>query len=316
MTTSAVSEPSVRRGWRYRAKLVLIALVGVVLTVEIFGAVVGYREVDRILYPPRMAFCCDTPQDAGIAYEDVSLVTTDNVRLTGWYLLPRDTAQDAALIMAHGAGGNRASLWNLSLSLNEQGYGILLLDMRAHGESEGSIFTRGWLDIQAAVDYLVDRGITSIGSYGFSLGANMVIQAAAQTEQIGAVIADGASPVGLSDMPLPRSLWGWLYLSYDLVYWSQLEARSAADGGFAAMPMREAVARIAPRPLLLIAAGAEASGFEQSTAELLYEAAAEPKSLWIIDDVYHGGGFEAHPEVFTQTILDFVAAAFGEDPRE
>lgn len=270
---------------------------GIVLAIELFGAYGGYRSVDEVLYPVRNSFCCDTPDDAGIKYEDVKITTSDGILLSGWYLLPAGEDANAAIIMAHGASGNRISLWNIATELYKYGYGILLFDMRAHGESGGSIFTRGWLDIQAAADYLISRDVSSIGAYGFSLGANMVIQAAAQTETIHAVVADGASPVVLSDMPLPTTLSGWLYLSYDIMYWSQLEVRSADAGGFAAMPMRNAVARIAPRPLLLIAAGAESSGFERSTAQGYYEAALEPKTLWIIDDVYHGGVLKRTPKL-------------------
>lgn len=108
---------------------------------------------------------------------------------------------------------------------------------------------------------------------------------------------------------MPNTLAGMMYLPYDLVYWSRLEAVSAAEGGFAHMTNRNAVRAIVPRPLLLIAAGAEPSGFETSVNQALF-AAAEAVSpgattYWVIDDVYHGGGFSTYPEIYTQRLLTF-----------
>ncbi len=310
MIATIVPTTRPKRGCRYYRNLVLLIPLAMLMAHQIFALYSGYVGVDEVLYPKRSVFCCDTPADAGIAYRDVELITQDNLKLAAWYLLPADELQPT-IIMAHGASGNRINLWNIAAALQAKGFGILLLEMRAHGASEGTIFTRGWLDIQAAAEYLTAEGVNAIGAYGFSLGANMVIQAAAQSNQIDAVVADGASPVVLSDMPLPVTLAGWLYLGYDVMYWTQLEARSAPAGGFAAIPMREAVSRLAGRPLLLIAAGAESSGFERSVAQNLYEAVAEPKVLWVIEDVYHGGGFDADPVGFIERIAAFFAPLRG-----
>lgn len=302
-------------------RLIGFSVLAFVLVIEVFGAVQGYQEVDTILYPERQVFCCDTPADAGLAYEELALQTADALTLAGWYLPADDRTEsatppiapngDCALILSHGASGNRVSMWDVGLALREQGCGILFLEMRAHGSSEGDVFTQGWLDIQAAADWLQSRGIQHIGAYGFSLGAVMSIQAAALSTTIDAVVADGAGPAVIADMPLPTTLSGWLYGLYDLVYWTQLEARSAAHGGFAAMPMTEAIARMAPRPLLLIAAGAEPSQFEVNVNQALYTS-ADPThtALWIIEDVGHGGGWSAHREAYLQRLTDFFALAF------
>lgn len=214
---------------RARRVLLLIGLIPICIgvTIALFGAFAGFQEVNNALYPARNVFCCDTPANAGIDYEEVSLVTSDGLMLVGWYLMSAQPTEERALILAHGLGGNRVSMWDVGFALHEAGYGVLLLELRAHGESEGQVFTRGWLDIQAAADWLEMRGVEAIGAYGFSLGAVMAIQAAASTPTIDVVIADGASPAYLSDMPLPNTLSGWLYGLYDLVYWTQLEARIA-----------------------------------------------------------------------------------------
>jgi uncharacterized protein len=293
----------------YGVRLSLFAIVVFVVLIWIFGAYAGYQGVDEILHPTRNVFCCETPQDVGIAYEDIALKTADGLTIKGWYLAPD---REVVIIMAHGASGNRASLASLAHRLIEQGYGVMLLDLRAHGESEGKIFTQGWLDIRAAADYLTARGIEKIAVYGFSLGANMIIQEAAESTVIDAVIADGPSPVRFSDYELPGTFSGLLYATYDLVYWWQLDARSAPQGGFALQSAREAVAKIAPRPLFLIAAGAENSGFEVNTARALYgiyRTKGGAGELWVIPDVYHGGGFGQYPDVYSARLIAFLDSA-------
>lgn len=300
-----MSQPAgsrLRRGVRYIGKLALFAIVTFVLIIEVVGAWKGVAEADALFHPHREVFCCDTPADAGYEYQSVTLKTEDGLYLYGWYV-PGDNG--AAILLAHGAHGNRVSLWDVAQMLHRHGYGVLVFDMRAHGTSDGDNVASGWLDIIAAADYLAAQGVKHIGAYGFSLGADMVIQGAAKTEQIEAVAADGASPAFLSDSPLPRTVFGWLYFSYDIAYWTHLESISAPYGGFGWTTMRDAAAKIAPRPLLLIAAGAELSRYEANVVQGIYAAAGEPKTLWVIDDVLHGGGYGKYPQEFERRVVGF-----------
>ncbi|GAB4512527.1 MAG: hypothetical protein OHK0046_12200 [Anaerolineae bacterium] len=143
------------------------------LVLWLMSAYQGFVSVQDALYPQRNVFCCNTPADAGYLYEDVTLSTSDGIALSGWYL---PTQNNSAIVMAHGLHANRAQVWNLARGLHDHGYGVILFDLRAHGESEGTVFTQGWLDIRAAVDYLTSQGVERIGAYGFSLGANMVLR--------------------------------------------------------------------------------------------------------------------------------------------
>lgn len=300
---------NLKRRLIYGMRLGLFASIMFVLLIWIFGAYSGYQGVDEILHPMRHVFCCETPQDMGITYEEIALETADGLTLKGWHLVPD---REAVIIMAHGASGNRSSLAPLAHRLIEEGYGVMLLDLRAHGESEGTIFTQGWLDIRAAAEYLDTRGIEKIGVYGFSLGANMAIQEASESVIIDAVIADGPSPVRFSDYELPNTFSGLLYATYDLVYWWQLDVRSAAGGGFALQSAHEAVAKIAPRPLFLIASGAESSGFEVNITRSLYEvytADGGSGEFWVIPDVYHGGGFAQNPDAYSAHLITFLDTA-------
>jgi uncharacterized protein len=307
--------PTFRRRVSYGLRLCLFATVMFVLLIWAIGAYQGYQEVDEILHPTRNIFCCETPRDVGIEYDDLVLETQDGLQIKGWSLAP---GREAVVIMAHGASGNRANLFPLAHTLVDAGYGVILLDLRAHGESDGTIFTRGWLDIWAAGNYAREHGAKHIGVYGFSLGANMVIQAAAESSWIEAVVADGPSPARLADYHVPGNVGGVLYAAYDVMYWWQLDVRSTETGGFALRSAHEAVEKLASRPLFLIAAGAEPSGFEANTVQSLYDryaAAGGLGEMWIIDEVYHGGGFDHAPEIYSARVIAFFDRTLRADPQ-
>jgi pimeloyl-ACP methyl ester carboxylesterase len=297
------------RPFRYYVRLIAFVPFAMVLAVWGVGAYQGFVGVYEILHPQRNVFCCDTPLSAGYNFEDVVLTTQDGLSLSAWYLPDRN---QRAVILAHGAGGNRGQLWQLGRELNDNGYGVMLLDLRAHGESSGDTFTQGWLDFFAAVEFLQTRDIKHIGAYGFSLGANMALQAASLSPAIEAIVVDGPSPVVLSDFTPSLTLSGLLYIPYDVVYWLRLE--SLSEGRFAAMSNHQAVGLIAPRPMFFIAAGAEPSGFEEKTVRSFYDVAKnispDTVQFWLIEDVFHGGGLANHTNEYLRHVLSFFESAW------
>ena len=127
----------------------------------------------------------------GAPHEDVTLTTSDGLTLKGWYVPSRN---GAAVIAFPGRKGPQPH----ARMLIRHGYGVLLLDRRGEGESEGDPSTRGWggaRDLHAAVAYLqrrpdVERG--RIGGLGLSVGGEMMIEAAASTPGLKAVASEGA----------------------------------------------------------------------------------------------------------------------------
>ena len=75
-----------------------------------------------------------TPASYGLAYRDVAFRTADGVRLSAWYLPPRN---GAAVLLLPGAGSTRAAVLGQGAVLARHGYGALLLDGRGHGRSGG-----------------------------------------------------------------------------------------------------------------------------------------------------------------------------------
>ena len=130
-----------------------------------------YFLQDRMLYfPSRDIFA--TPMQRGLRFEDVSLVTTDNVRLHGWYV-PAPSARGHVLFL-HGNGGNIAHTLEAVETFARLGMNVLSFDYRGYGKSEGSPSQKGIIeDAETAWRYLTEtRGASpeSIVIVGRSLG--------------------------------------------------------------------------------------------------------------------------------------------------
>jgi fermentation-respiration switch protein FrsA (DUF1100 family) len=182
---------------------------------------------------------------------------------------------------------------------------VLIYDLRAHGESEGKVRAFGWedvSDVKAALDFLAGREDVDpdrIGILGFSIGGQIALRAAAEYENIAAVIADDPAYVTIDDAP-PAS-HGREKFAY-FVSWVDGRGVSLWSGVPIPEGVPEILPAISPRPIFFIATG---KGGGMKYARSLYELAGEPKSLWEIPDTYHGGQFNARPEEYAAKMLEF-----------
>ena len=180
-----------RRWWRYLRRT-LIAVVAAFAGLQLVAPVIlGYlaTHVQRAAVPVN---------ELGVAHEDVTLTTSDGLHLEGWYIPSRN---GAAIVSYPGRKGPQAH----ARMLARHGYGVLLFDRRGEGESEGDGNLFGWggeKDIYAAIDFLKNRpevDPTRIGGMGFSVGGEMMLQAAAENHDLAAVLSEGAGTRQVSE---------------------------------------------------------------------------------------------------------------------
>jgi pimeloyl-ACP methyl ester carboxylesterase len=294
-----------RRGCRYWRNLALFAwATGCIGALFLMYVGHPYYLSRGWSHPKRSAVCCVTPADYGLDYEDVSFNTSDGLTLRGWYV---PSTNGAAVILLHPIASNRVGVLKVAEVLARHGYGVLLFDLRAHGESDGELLPFGGNeaeDVRGAAAYLqtrTDVDPNRIGAMGLSLGAQVSILGAARTEAIRAVAADAPCCTTFGDIPPPASPGDWLWVPYDLVFFPLLQWHTGVSDP---EPVREAIARISPRPILLI--GGES---EWNMQEHLYRAAAEPKSLWLIPGAGHIDGLSKRPEEYEARIVGFFDRA-------
>lgn len=264
-----------------------------------------YGRAYGLVHPARMP-AERTPSIFGIPYEEIELITDDGLKLAAWYMPPRN---GVVVIGVHGMGGNRAGLLEEAHFLYEEQYGLLLFDVRNHGQSEGSVTTLGLYetrDVSAAVSFLRQRAgqQVKIAALGHSMGAAVVLMAAAEQPEIGAVIA--VSPFTSLEENVDegiRALTGLepRFFAPLVLFWAQW--LSGVD--VSQVRPIDTIASISPRAVLLIH-GAQDATLPVRNSYQLYEAAREPKELVIYEQIGHGGFVFQEAEHYRHTILSFL----------
>jgi len=97
-----------------------------------------------------------SPNDIGLDYEDISLTTSDNERLHGWYIPAANSR--GVLLFFHGNAGNISHRLDSIKIFHELDLDTLIIDYRGYGQSTGEASEQGtYLDAQAAWDYLINN---------------------------------------------------------------------------------------------------------------------------------------------------------------
>ena len=97
-----------------------------------------------------------SPNDIGLDYEDISLTTSDNERLHGWYIPAANSR--GVLLFFHGNAGNISHRLDSIKIFHKLDLDTMIIDYRGYGQSTGEASEHGtYLDAQAAWDYLINN---------------------------------------------------------------------------------------------------------------------------------------------------------------
>jgi dipeptidyl aminopeptidase/acylaminoacyl peptidase len=302
-----------RHYWR-NLTLFALAIVLLVISAGTLGA--AYTGAMILVHPGRTQ-PTRTPADWGVKrWEEVRFAASDGLQLEGWFIPPDPRGDRATLIFVHGLNANRGELLDEAVMLAAHGYGALLLDLRNHGRSQGTITTLGYSeveDVRGAMDYLLTRPEVNperIGLVGNSMGGATVIRAAARISQARVVVAQSAFASLTDDVAQGvRTLAGLPSFPFaPLIVWL-----GECETGVNLRQVRpiDDVGQIAPRAILFIH-GEQDATIHVSNSLRLYQAAGEPKALYLIPGAGHGELLEADPIEFERRVVGFLDAYFRE----
>ena len=288
-------------------KLIMYIMILGAVTIPLLIICVIYIQVIILTTPGRNRDIGTLPD---MAYEEVTLTTADGVTISGWYVVG---TQPNAIVIVHGIHANRAYLIPQAVLLAEAGYHLLLIDLRGLGQSEDSMMTFGYreaLDVQAAIDYLVALpNVERVGALGHSLGAAAVVRAAATDQRLqGLVLQSTYSSLSqaVNDsfnnfVILPK--WPFAPLVISLA-----QFRTELDIG--QVDSARDLATMPPRPILIIH-GKGDNVFPFHHAQIMFDSAQEPKTLWIVDNLAgHINPIDGHELEYEQRVLAFFEDSF------
>ena len=222
----------------------------------------------------------------------------DGVDILGQLYLPSNKSQYPTVCVCHGIPSgnppdpNDRGYPELAERICHDGFNVFIFNFRGTGSSGGNFDILGWTrDLKVVIDYLwtlpeVDRFHLSL--LGFSGGAAVSVYVASQDDRVSRVAA-GACPAEFTFFTKadePQSL---------IDHFRSIGAIRDEDfppciedwsNGFRLISPIKHIARIAPRPLLLVH-GNQDDVVEVNDAYRLYSQAGEPKEIIIVDGAGH-----------------------------
>jgi dipeptidyl aminopeptidase/acylaminoacyl peptidase len=245
------------------------------------------------------------PQDFPYPVEPVSFASADGQTLAGWLLpspsgrraggdgnaattpaIPRSSSTKG-IVLLHGYGGSRKQMLPRARFLCAAGYTTLLYDARACGESTGERISFGYRerqDVIAAVALLKERGCTDIACLGVSQGGATVLFAADDLPDLKCVICESVYDEmahAVDGRVRHYTLMpGWLGACL-VVPFAERRLELSIDE---VRPV-DHIARL--RCPVFIVSGDEDDKTSPEDTRRLFDAAREPKELWLVPEARH-----------------------------
>ncbi len=215
-----------------------------------------------------------TPAAWGLKYEAIDFKSADGTPLHGWFIPAKNKAAKGTIVFSHGNAGSISYHLGFCAWMAEASYNVFLYDYRGFGKSGGTVDRRGMIDdVKAAFAYAMKRpdiDHTRLVSFGHSLGGAQSVTALGETPVKGlrAIIIDGAFA---SYQAMARIIGG------------QLGASLVTDE----LAPKDFVKKLSPVPFLVVH-GTNDEVVPVSQGRQLYEAAAQPKTLFEVKTGRHG----------------------------
>ena len=260
-------------------------ILALLILFTLYSGWLYYQQPKMIFFPEEKLVA--SPEDWGLAYEDVALQTSDGLTLHGWFI--PHTGARKTLLLFHGNAGNISHRRDSIAIYHRLGVNVFIFDYRGYGRSDGKPGEAGlYHDARSAWRYLTQSRAMrpqDIILFGRSLGGAVAAKLATEVPA-GALILESTFS---SARDLARAL---LPLQSHLV------------------PLRfdfntTAHVRQIKIPLLIIHSP-EDEIIPYRLGENIYRAANEPKSLFKTRGD-HNNGFLLSQPAYEHALGEFIS---------
>ncbi|HZZ78324.1 MAG TPA: alpha/beta fold hydrolase [Gemmataceae bacterium] len=238
---------------------------------------------------PRQCDIGPPPERFPHPIEPVTFTASDDETLSGWFV---PAASKKGVVLLHGYTGTRKQMLPRAHVLRDQGYNVLLYDARACGESSGDRVSFGYHerhDLIAAVKLLRERGCTDISCLGVSQGGATILFAADDLPDLKCVICESVydEMANAVDRRLRHYtlMPGWVGASLLVPF-----AERNIDLPIDAVKPIDHIGKVRC-PILVISGECDDKTWPEDTRHL-FDAAPEPKQLWMVPDARHQDLFQ------------------------
>lgn len=175
----------------------IILVVCVVINFSFKQVVLAKRKTKEnalALLKERDSFDIDRVYEIDSKLEELELISDDNLKLKGYYL-ENNIESKSLVIIVHGYTANHYLGYQFIDLYKDEGFNILLIDERGHGNSEGKYATYGIRekeDIKLWIDLMKNKlgTIDIIGLHGQSMGAATSLMYGGKFNDVDFIVAD------------------------------------------------------------------------------------------------------------------------------
>jgi alpha-beta hydrolase superfamily lysophospholipase len=312
-------------------------VLGLVLLAAV-GARLVQAHIMRVYFPHLVRIFQEkplfiTPFASPIAgAESVSFMSTHGVTLCGCYWRA-ERPRKGVIVFGLEFGSNRWACVPYCRHLHEQGFDVFSFEFRGQGESPAhdGYQPMQWVtdhevdDFRSALAYLKgrpDADPRGVGFFGISKGAGAGVLAAAEDPYVRCCATDGLFATHTTMVPYMKR-WVLIYGKHSrliraLPHWyfrwmAHVGLRHVEKDRRCIFPhVEQAVARLAPRPLLMVHGGAD-NYIKPDMARALFEQAGEPKEFWLIDGAKHNRSLDVAGAGYERRLAAFFTAHLAAD---
>lgn len=248
--------------------------------------------------------------------ENVYIKSRDDIKLHAYYLAA-DEKTDKVAIMHHGFSSKAMDNMVQAKFLHDLGFEVLMLDMRAHGESEGDYVGFGILDRFDTLEWIKYvkawfGNDVKLVLQGVSMGGTTALMALGIKEiqdSVSAVIADCAftSPAEIFSKVFKDNFH---IFPKPIISLSSIKSKKMA--GFSFDDYSTVDALIGNKVPVLFIHGKEDLFVPTWMSEKNYEVCTSPKELLMVENAGHGSSAFENPELYRDTMTAFLKKYFPE----
>jgi len=283
----------------------ILALLSVVL---ICGVVVIGIFSTKMLYKPRLGGPNPFPHDL---FANFQVKNGAGQIIQAWWAT--GSVDLGAVLLCHGHGVDHTDFAGMVPFLRAASLSLLLLDFRAHGQSEGKYTSIGlveWDDLKCVIEESERRGFlasgTRLAAYGRSMGATTLINGAGHLPRIAAFVLE--SPFAELRLIAARDLKSVFRIPdnplIDVVF--KLAEWWTGIPYLQNRPV-DAIHEIGSRPALLIHDELDGRATRPDHDRLV--ASLPGARTMVVPGAGHVGGHGRNPDVFERDFLGFLASA-------
>ena len=221
-----------------------------------------------------------------------------------------DPVNNKWVIILHGYNGNMEDIYDIAMHYDEEGYNILMPDLRGNGESEGSFLGMGWLDRLDVINWmdviLETNPSAEIVVHGIDMGADTALMLSGEPikSSVKAIVAEGAYnnawEVTKKEYKTRHEKWPVFPFLHMINPVMKVWAGYSLKEADAAKQVKNASV-----PILLIRGQNDTYVTEDMTKEL-DQAAASPHEVLTIATGTHEDCRYAEPDTYYNKIFDFI----------